>query len=530
MRCLSHRALYIRFYFVVNLRRTIGNRDEAGAPVNGPGRPLSRRRLLRSAGLLAGTVALAGCNTAPSVTGGGPSGAVGGPSGATGGSTGGAGPVRWWDQFKPLEALQRSTFERFTQGGGPAVEYTVYNPNEQGQALQLAFGSQQLPDVYSLAGIDVPVPLLHQQGWFSPLTTADAIRAGLPAGIVTEGLHSFDGQLYSFPIFSPRQYETLVWGNRDLLARAGLDPQSPPASWDALRAAARAVQQTGTAGIVLPLQFPDRLSAFVLELAQTAGFPGSRLGGLDGIDLTTGEYRFHDDAFLAAIDFLMSFGRDGTLFPASTSLDARSARVRWAAGAAGFFLDGPYNAGVVAADYPQFLGQLGVGPIPTPDGRPAVLTRPPTGGTFWVSGRSDKVDRASALLELFVSKEYQSGLAAAMDQPPLDPAVVAASDAHPTYKRCVQIFGEQVFVGPAAQARNPLVSQVQGAMTPVEPGLGAIVQGVASGQVTDVRGTLQQLSDAMAAARDAAIAQVGQGVGVADWAFPDWKRGQDFTA
>jgi multiple sugar transport system substrate-binding protein len=495
-----------------------------------PGRPLSRRRLLRSAGLLAGAAALAGCNTAPSVTGGGPSGAVGGPSGVTGGSTGGTGALRWWDHFKPLETLQRSTFERFTQGGGPAVEYTVYNPNEQGQALQLAFGSQQLPDVFSLGGIDVPPPLLQQQGWFSPLTNGDAISAGLPGGILTDGLHSFAGQLYSFPVFSPRQYETLVWVNRDLLARAGLDPQSPPVSWDALRAAARAVQQSGGSGIVLPLQFPQRLSAFVLELAQTAGFPGTRESGLDGIDLTTGEYRFHDDAFIAAIDFLMSFGRDGTLFPASTSLDARSARVRWAAGAAGFFLDGPYNAGVVAGDYPQFLGQLGVGPIPTPDGRPAVLTRPPTTGTFWVSGRSDKVDRATALLELLVSREYQSGLAAAMDQPPLDPAVVAASDAHPSYKRCIQLFGEQVFIGPAAPARNPLVSQVQGVMTPVEPDLGAIVQGVASGQVTDVRGALRQLSDAMAAARDAAIAKVGQGISVADWSFPGWQRGQDYTA
>jgi multiple sugar transport system substrate-binding protein len=487
-----------------------------------PGRPLSRRRLLRSAGLLAGTVAVAGCSRAPS--------SGGEASRSGGGSSGAPGALRWWDHFAPLEALQRSTFDRFAQGGGPPVEYTVYNPNEQGQALQLAFGSRQLPDVFSLGGTSVPVPLLHHQGWFSPLRTADAIRAGLPEGIVTEGLHSFDGELYSFPVFSPRQYETLVWFNRDLLAQAGLDPESPPASWDDLRAAARAVQRSGAAaGIVLPLQFPDRLAAFVLELAQTAGFLGTRTGDLDGIDLTTGEYSFHDDAFLAAIDFLMSFARDGVMFLASTALDARAARVRWAAGGAAFFPDGPYSVGVIAEQFPEVLGRLGVGPIPTPDGRPPVLTRPPTAGTFWVSRQSDEVEDASALLELFVSGEYQRGLASAMDQPPLDLGVVADSDAHPTYKRCIRMFGEQVFVGPAVTARNPRTAQVHAAMKPVEPDLGTIVQGIASEQITDVRGRLRQLSDEWTAARDAAIAEVG-GVSTVDWAFPDWRRGEDYGA
>jgi multiple sugar transport system substrate-binding protein len=486
--------------------------------VESPGRSLTRRALLRSAGLVAGAAALTACSTAPS-------------GGAEGGTPATPGALRWWDHFAPLEKLQEATFDRFAGSGGAPVEYTVYNPNEQRQALQLAFGSRQLPDVFSLGGLSVPPSLLHEQGWFAPLATADAIRAGSPAGLVTEGVHSFEGSLYSFPIFSPRQYETLVWFHRDLLADAGLDPGAPPASWDDLRAAARAVHRRGAAsGIVLPLQFPDRLAAFVLELAQTAGFPGTRTGDLDGIDLTTGEYRFHDDAFLAAIDFLLSFPRDDTMFLASTALDARAARVRWAAGGAAFFLDGPYNAGVLAGKFPQVLDGVGVGPIPTPDGRPPVLTRPPTSGTFYVSAQSERPEVASALLELLVGGDYQRGLAAAMDQPPLDLGAVASSDAHPTYQRCIGMFAEQVYIGPSATARNPLTARVRAVMKPVEPGLGTIVQGIASGQVTDVRGRLRRLSDEWTASRDAAIAEVGGGVSAADWAFPEWRRGEDYAA
>lgn len=489
---------------------------------------VTRRQLLRSAGMLAGAIALASCDTAPPDASGGPSG--GGPSAGGGGTggTGGTGPLQWWDQFNPLQDLHRATFEQFTADGGSPVEYTVYNPNEQGQALQLAFGSQQLPDVFTLAGVGVPPPTLLAQGWFSALTTGEAILDAAPEGSVVPGVHIFDDQVYSFPIFSFRQYETLNWFNRGLLEDAGLDPDDPPASWDDLRSASRAVKDNGGAGLLLPLKFGPRMETFVFELAQTAGFPGSRLAGTNGIDLTTGEYRFHDDAFVEAIEFLLSFQQDDLLFPASSSLDARSGRARWAAAGSAFFFDGPWNAGVVSGDFNQFLPQLGVGPIPTPEGDAPVLTRPPTGGTFWVSSQSDQVDQASALLELFLGQDYQQGLAEAMDQPPLDLGAVADSDAHETYKRCIEMFSEQVFLGPTPQARNPLVAQVQAAMKPVEPSLGALVQGAFSGQVDDIRAALQTLSDGTAKARDVAIAEVGGDVSVEDWAFPDWKPGEDF--
>lgn len=486
----------------------------------------SRRQLLGGAGVLASSALLAACNTAPTGTGGGPQ---GGPQGGQtgGGTTGGSGPLTWWDQFAPLEELQRSTFEQFTAGGGPEVQYSVYNPNEQGQALQLAFSSQQLPDVFSLAGVGVSPSVLLGQGWFSPLAGGEELRSALPEGSVVDGVHIFDDELYSVPVFSSRQYESLLWYSRSAVEAAGLDPDAPPASWDEWRAAARAVTDSGTAGLILPLQFAERMSAFVLELAQTAGFPGAREGGADGIDLTTGEYRFHDDAFVQAIELLLSFSADGLLFPASSSLDARAGRARWAAGSSAYFLDGPYCPGVVVGSFGEFADQLGVGAVPTPDGSAPVLNRAPVGGTFWVSGQSDQVDRAAELIALLVQPEYQAGLAEAMDQPPLDLAAVAGSGAHPTYKRAVEMFAGQVFIAPAPQAR-PGVSDVQGSMASIEPGLGAIVQGVFTGQVSDVRAALRELSDKHTAARDAAIADVGGDVSVDSWAFPDWQPGTDF--
>lgn len=486
----------------------------------------SRRQFLSVASIAAGTITVAACDTAPKTAG--PGGQAGPP---VAGKTGGSGAVKWWDQFNPLQELQRKTFSAFTDKGGPKVDYTVYNPNDQGKALQLAFSSKQMPDVFTLAGIEVPASVLLAQSWFSPLADGDAITKALPQGTIVDGVHSFDGSLYSFPIFSFRQYDALLWSNRQILEKAGIDPQNQPKSWDDVRAAARKVKQTGTAGLVLPLKFPERMSAFVQQLAQAAGFPGVQgIGRGDGLNLKTGEFAYDDDTYVQAIEFLLSFKKDGTLFAASTSLDARAGRARWAAGAAGFIFDGPYNVGVINGDFKKLLPQLAVTGIPTPDGSDPVLTRAPTGGTFWVSAQSDKVDRASELLKLLTGKDYQSGLANAMDQPPLDLAAVAGSQAHETYKQVIEMFKKQVFLGPTPEARNPKVSQAIGAMSPVEPGLGAIIQGVFSGQVKDIKSALTKLSDDTNAAREAAIGKSGGAVSPADWKFENWTRGKDYTS
>ncbi len=486
----------------------------------------SRRQFLSVVAVAAGAVPLAGCDTAPKTAGNG--GSAGPP--ATG-STGGGGNLVWWDQFNPLQKLQRSTFSAYSGKGGPKVDYTVYNPNDQGKALQLAFSSKQMPDVFSLAGIEVPPSVLLSQNWFAPLQDGDSIAKALPAGSIVDGVHRFDGALYSFPIFSFRQYDALLWSNRAVLKKAGVDPDSQPRSWDDVRAAARKVKQSGTAGIILPLKFPERMSAFVQQLAQAAGFPGVQgIGRGDGLNVKTGEFAYDDDTYVQAIEFLLAFKKDGTLFPSSTSLDARAGRARWAAQASGFIFDGPYNAGVINGDFKAFLPQLAVTGIPTPDGSEPVITHAPTMGTFWVSAQSDKVEKASALLTTLTSKDYQAGLANAMDQPPLDLDAVAGSQAHATYKQVVELFKKQVFLGPSPEARNGRVSQAIGAMSPVEPGLGAIIQGVFSGQVKDVKGALAKLSDGTNSARDAAIAKSNGEVKGADWKFDNWTRGKDYTS
>jgi multiple sugar transport system substrate-binding protein len=61
--------------------------------------------------------------------------------------------------------------------------------------------------------------------------------------------------------------------------------------------------------------------------------------------------------------------------------------------------------------------------------------------------------------------------------------------------------------------------------------LGELLQGVFSGQVTDIRGALKKLSDDSAADREQALKKAvadGAELEADAWAFPDWKPGADY--
>ena len=183
--------------------------------------------------------------------------------------------LRWWDQFQPLKALQEKTFRGFESSHrGVRVEYTVYNPNEMGQALQLAYKSGKIADVHSIAGLSTPPARLVKDGWFAPVDLPENARSTLPADALLDGLHVFDDKLYSFPIFSFRQYTTLNWFNKELVESAGGDPENGPATWDEFRTLARAMTKGGVYGWIQGLQFAERMQAHLTDLAKAAGAPG----------------------------------------------------------------------------------------------------------------------------------------------------------------------------------------------------------------------------------------------------------------
>jgi multiple sugar transport system substrate-binding protein len=495
---------------------------------------MDRRQFLRFSGTTAAGAFLAACgaNTGqspPASPAGSPSPAAAAspsatPVAAEATSTAASGPVtiRWWDHFSPLKPLHDEIFAAYQQQhSNVTIQHEIYNLPELGQSLQLAFNSQQAPDVHAIASLNVPSSRLVADGWFTPLDdyVSDEFKSRFPEGLLLEGLHTFGGKLYSFPLFGFRSHASLLWFNKELLEQAGLDPETGPQTWDEFREAARAVTQAGNgqfAGWIQAIQLADRLGVQAGDLAQTAG------------------YVFHTDPMIQAIELMLALQQDGSLFPGSTSLDARNARARFAAGAAAFNLDGPWSIGVMKNEYTDFLEKVNVAQVPVPNaGQPSYVHRGPIGGDFWVSSQSQHPEIGADLLQQFNTDEYYVRLAERMDQPPLDLSAVERADVHPAYRRALQYFQDIVRLDPSPLVKNPTTAQVMAQMTDIRPNLGEIVQGALSGDISDYRTALKDYSDKLTAERDRAIKAVQDGggeVSIDDWIFPNWDPTKDYTS
>lgn len=487
-------------------------------------RSLSRRRLLGAGGLTIGSMAagplLTGCTggqdpAAPAASGGGAD----------------TGTVQWWDQFRPLTAtFDSQLFAPFQEAHpGVTIERREMDGPALGEALQLARRSNQSPDVHSLAGLDGTPAALVANGWFQPIDDFIDVATLPIADQLLEGIHRFDGRLYSLPVFSGRWHDAIPWSNTSLLEQAGVDPAADPGSWDDFRATLRRTQEglpDGAHAIVVPSKVPAYLTALVERLAMSAGATGA-------VDTTTGEYSYSSQPFLDAMELLVSLQADGVVHPASASMDTRDARARWAAGEAAVYMWGPWFIGGLKVNEPEAVEQgVGVWHIPTADGAAPVIYSPPPGGTFWVSSQARVPKLGAQVMAAMLEPDFMRTLAGAMDQPPVLDELVAEADVEEAYRANIEYMATDVRVAPQPQVRNAAVADVQAEMRDIHPNLGEIAQAVLTGSTSDYASALRTLDEQLTAERERAIESVSGGgatVGVQDWVFSDWQPGQDWT-
>ncbi|HEY8458532.1 MAG TPA: extracellular solute-binding protein [Actinopolymorphaceae bacterium] len=475
---------------------------------------LTRRGFLGASAMAAAGLA-AGCNSGGTTRSGAQSGG------------GGSGTVDWWDHFSSFQKLHDEWAVKQSSELGTKVVHTYYDASKAQQAYQLAHQANKMPDVYSNV-VGLPLPALVRGNWVRELTLPDETMAKIPKNTLTDGITSVEGKLYGFPLFSFRQSTTLVWLNKDHFAKAGLDPDDPPTDYASYLDACRKLAAAGIPPMTLAMGADgSRVRDQIDDMAQTAGFPGYQ-----GLRFTTGEYAYHDDAYVTVIEFFKELYDSKFMLPGTNNFSVVDARTRYAAGAVGIFIDGIWCAGGSKALVPTFVDKIASGPIlvPTSGSKPWTYRGRP-GATWFVAADSDNPDAASNLIASFMTDEYQKGMIAAMDQPPLNLDLVAESDAIDAYKKAVKFCTDNVFLMPQAIVRNPDIAAVDAQRKPITPHVGNILQGYLGGSITNLRAELKKLSDATEADRERAMQQAkasGAEVSENDYIFSDWKPGADY--
>ncbi|MFZ5616447.1 MAG: sugar ABC transporter substrate-binding protein [Pseudomonadota bacterium] len=255
------------------------------------------------------------------------------------------------------------------------------------EKLLTAFVGGALPDVAQLgntwiaefAALDALTDLT------APLNASTAIdrRDYFPGVWATNVV---DGSVFGVPWYVDTR---LLFYRTDLLAKAGFD--HPPRDWAELRQACEAVKKAagpGNYAFLLPLnEFGPQL---MLALQQDD--PTLRENGQFG--------NFSSSGQRAALDFYLSFFRDG-LAPPATDSEIANVWNEFARGYFSFYITGPWNIGNFRERLPQDLQDAWMtAPLPGPDGPGASIA----GGSSLVVFKTSKHTKAALQLVEFLAK------------------------------------------------------------------------------------------------------------------------------
>lgn len=452
---------------------------------------------------------------------------------------------RWIDSGD-LKALFYKEFHKAYTEAHPNIEIQ-YDPlpwAEINQIVPLGVQSGDAHDIFAMPQ-DVPAGQAVAEGWVAPLDDIipnfAAWKEKFPLGSFMDGVHVFDGKTYTFPQTSAKRYWTMMFYNPAYMEQAGFDPATAPLTWDQYREAAKKITENGKGqyyGVVFGGQSTTGFGTFVRNLARSAGASAGGSLGFEDIDWRTGEFAYTSDQYKAAIDLLLGINSDGSVFPGSMSLKEAEAWSQFPQGIAGMILQGPWVVPQWQRENPDF--QFGLAPQPVPNsGAPLPMTYEETGSNqLWVYAESKYKNVAGDMFSYIGSVEGQVGIMAATKGflralvPEAAEIAQEQVELDPFAAQCLEMWDEQLRLGPMVQVRNPAAAKIASERKPVKPDLGDLVQGMLAGQVSDVDAALQDLQDRSNAELERAIKAAQEGgaeVSRDDFVFANWDPTQEYT-
>ena len=448
---------------------------------------------------------------------------------------------RWVDTGDIKMPFYREFFRQYGESRGITVTYDGLPWPEIANIVPLGVRNGTAHDVFQL-----PLTMRAQQavaeGWVQALDDLipdfEAWKSGFPEGVFVEGLNMFGGKTYGMPYTSGRQHSVLTLFNRQYLNDAGFDPEETPFTWDTFREAARKVTENGKGqyyGFIVGGGQVNRWLSMVDGLVQFAGKEHGFVFSVP-IDFRTGEVSIYNDEAVGAVELLLAMRDDGSFFPGDMNLNAPQARSFMPQGGAAMMLQGPWNVTGWERENPDY--DFGVASAPGPQGdarghftAEAVAQRT---GTMFIYAKSAHPEIAADIFHHLGSLEGQVDIGNwfGVANSPVFPKAMELASISERSKKTQAILNEDVRIGP-----NPYVSNGDlGVVAEIYRGpaqdLGATVQGLFTGQITDIRGSLQQLQDETERALDAAFAEAAaQGAKVSrdDLVFPDWDPSADYV-
>lgn len=261
----------------------------------------------------------------------------------------------------------------------PWAQYT-------GEILTTGIATGQAPDVFFISPGDWR--RYAESGLALPLE--DYIPEYLQEDILPASWDAvtLDGHIYSIPF---EMEPVALWYSKSALEEAGLEV---PTTWDEFEAAAATLSNDDRYGVLLPTN-PDYFQNFVF-------YPFMWMAGADVVNEDFTASAANTPEMAQALELWGGLVRDGYAAPTSTGNDPTDDRFPTGQGA--MFVSGYWVYGWIQENYPEFLDDLGVAPLPAPEGAdPATVYG---GWTVMVySGTEHPEEAARFAIEMFGAED-----------------------------------------------------------------------------------------------------------------------------
>lgn len=286
--------------------------------------------------------------------------------------------------------------EAFNATHETQIEVQFVPSGELVQKFATAAAGGTAPDILSLDLIYTPAFAAAGQ-----LTDLTDLAQALPYFGTLSPAHiqagTYDGRIYGLPFSADSS--VLLW-NKDLYARAGLDPEDGPSNWEEIIAQATAVRALG--GDIYGYYFSGACAGCnAFTFLPYIWAQGSDIVSEDGTmaNIDTPEVR-------AAVDLYRQLLAADTI-PASAETDTGAAFFSaFASGNIGIATSGAFAIGILNSQYPDM--NYGVTFIPGPDGTPSSFGG---GDNFVVTAGTENMEAVTQFIDHIYSPEMQTLMA-----------------------------------------------------------------------------------------------------------------------
>lgn len=307
--------------------------------------------------------------------------------------------ITFWTHYTDDVEFTRKKVEDFnTEYEGKIYVDFKHVSDDFNNVLLLALKNGTGPDIYADG---IALAQLVEQGYAAPLD--DLMSDEMLARIEDKrSLNNnwLDGHWYSMPF---RGYNfRLVW-NKDLFEAAGLDPETPPTTYEELITAAKAITEYGAT------QSPQKYG-FMLPTGEEWIYwiYGNQMAFVNGespYDYATGEYKW--EAYKPVMELYLQLKEEGCLFPGGTTMQNDPARAQFSAGNVGMIIGASWDIGVFNDQFPAQC-EWGVAELPSMEGGERKgYAQFDAGSYLLINGQSDEAHQQAAMTfyEYLLSEE-----------------------------------------------------------------------------------------------------------------------------